>query len=856
FHRETVCPHLLKLCNQKFLKFDVLLTSYELFKKDSSFFLPIKWKCIVVDEGHRLKSWNSELKRLLENFTAEQRILMTGTPLQNTVDELFSLLNFLHPEKFPDNRKEMLFDITEEQTIEHLKRELQPHILRRIKKDVLCGKIPKKKEQIIRVENSKAQKDFYKRIYLKNREALQGKSGKQIRLNSLRNIVMQLRKCCNHLYLFESSCPPCNNDEDFADMLAASGKLQLLHRMLTILKKRGHRVLIFSQFMRMLDILEEYLWYAGYGFERLDGSTTAVDRQHAIDRFNNQIGRKFVFLLSTKAGGLGINLTSADTVIIYDSDWNPHNDLQAQARAHRLGQKKRVAIFRFVTRATVEERIVEIARNKLVLDQVITGRVKPAEVDYILKAGAKEIFSENAEDRAIYYDEVQLEAILDREENDTAEEKKDGSSTKENVEGTSSECSESEELGVLDAFKVAHYETIDINAFDDTEEEKSKLFWNTILEEKGFDDEQFLYNNGGLGFASSSNSLALNGEGFDSSLWKRYGRGCRRQEKDAKIAVVPGSSIIETQVQEGRNTGEIVNRCLALTVALKDSLLEDNGEDGKRIKQLLLSASCLTSPEKDVNDHANCSPMINQFSSVIEGEGSMLNCCSNGTAMNSSGNEESKANRSTNTSPPERFDTFMNRVTENYAQLRSKYMNLTGIERDQNQSRILFFSQSSVPPHANKVISFAPFSNSRGNLPHQGIPNNEREENSDQKIFSNAKTEGVSIAPPPSSLQPNQLVNVANSFVAHKTGWEMCVPPEGWSFGMKWNMQWLGKLVAFQTGHNFAQPIIVENNGHFFLLSSAAASKGSSPPDQIMSCLKPLTSKELEVFQNLMLSPQ
>lgn len=484
YDRLTLRPQLPKLADKdRFAKFDVIVTSYEIFRKDHWLFRQIQWKVIVVDEGHRLKSFGSEIKRALEACQSTMRLLLTGTPLQNSIDELFSLLNVLHPEQFPESCKDDFQDVvTQEATIERLKCELQPHILRRTKRDVMGGRMPAKKERLVRVENSPTQREMYRNIILRNHILLSSgetpapgvpSSGpkRNVRVTSLRNIVMQMRKCCNHPYLFDDTLPVINTEKDFTDLVEASGKLQLLDRMLKLLIRNGHRVLVFSQFMRMLNILEEYLNYRQYGFERLDGSTSAGERQRAIDRFNTQTHKKFVFLLSTRAGGLGINLTSADTVIIFDSDWNPHNDLQAQARAHRLGQTKKVAIYRFMTRATVEERIIEIARNKLVLDQVVAGRISLRDVEAVVRCGARELFDEGQASKQVHYDDAQLEKLLSRdsddEDGDDAEERDDGTTVKE---------------GVLSSFKVARFEDTTTDPSPEEEPTEEEGFWANLLE--------------------------------------------------------------------------------------------------------------------------------------------------------------------------------------------------------------------------------------------------------------------------------------------------------------------------------------------------------------------------------------
>ncbi|NXL54193.1 CHD1 protein, partial [Podilymbus podiceps] len=294
-----------------------------------------------------------------------------------------------------------------------LHKELEPFLLRRVKKDVEKS-LPAKVEQILRMEMSALQKQYYKWILTRNYKALS--KGSKGSTSGFLNIMMELKKCCNHCYLIK---PPDDNEfynkqEALQHLIRSSGKLILLDKLLIRLRERGNRVLIFSQMVRMLDILAEYLKYRQFPFQRLDGSIKGELRKQALDHFNAEGSEDFCFLLSTRAGGLGINLASADTVVIFDSDWNPQNDLQAQARAHRIGQKKQVNIYRLVTKGSVEEDILERAKKKMVLDHLVIQRMDTTgktvlhtgstpssstpfnkeELSAILKFGAEELFKE------------------------------------------------------------------------------------------------------------------------------------------------------------------------------------------------------------------------------------------------------------------------------------------------------------------------------------------------------------------------------------------------------------------------------------------------------------------------------
>uniref|UniRef100_A0AAQ4Q450 Chromodomain helicase DNA binding protein 5 n=1 Tax=Gasterosteus aculeatus aculeatus TaxID=481459 RepID=A0AAQ4Q450_GASAC len=315
------------------IKFHVLLTSYELITIDQAILGSITWACLVVDEAHRLKNNQSKFFRILNGYKIYYKLLLTGTPLQNNLEELFHLLNFLTPERFNnlEGFLEEFADISKEDQIKKLHDLLGPHMLRRLKVDVFKN-MPSKTELIVRVELSPMQKKYYKFILTRNFEALNSKGGgNQV---SLLNIMMDLKKCCNHPYLFPVAAVEApvqaNGSYDGNQLVKSSGKLTLLQKMLKKLKDEGHRVLIFSQMTKMLDLLEDFLEFEGYKYERIDGGITGGLRQEAIDRFNAPGAQQFCFLLSTRAGGLGINLASADTVVIYDSDWNPHNDIQVR----------------------------------------------------------------------------------------------------------------------------------------------------------------------------------------------------------------------------------------------------------------------------------------------------------------------------------------------------------------------------------------------------------------------------------------------------------------------------------------------------------------------------------------------
>lgn len=378
-------------------KFNVLLTTYEMILADSSHLRGVPWEVLVVDEGHRLKNSGSKLFSLLNSFSFQHRILLTGTPLQNNIGEMYNLLNFLQPASFPSlsSFEEKFNDLTTTEKVEELKKLVAPHMLRRLKKDAMQN-IPPKTERMVPVELSVIQAEYYRAMLTKNYQILRN-IGKGVAQQSMLNIVMQLRKVCNHPYLIPGTEPESGSVEFLHEMrIKASAKLTLLHSMLKLLHKEGHRVLIFSQMTKLLDILEDYLTieFGPKTFERVDGSVSVADRQAAITRFNQDKSR-FVFLLSTRSCGLGINLATADTVIIYDSDFNPHADIQAMNRAHRIGQTNRLLVYRLVVRASVEERILQLAKKKLMLDQLFVNKSESQkDVEDILRWGTEELFND------------------------------------------------------------------------------------------------------------------------------------------------------------------------------------------------------------------------------------------------------------------------------------------------------------------------------------------------------------------------------------------------------------------------------------------------------------------------------
>lgn len=385
-----------------------------------------------MDEAHALKDKNSYRWKNLMSVArdAKQRLMLTGTPLQNDLHELWSLLEFMMPDLFATGDVDLkkLLNADDLVLIARMKSILGPFILRRLKSDVMQQLVPK----IQRVEYvcmEKQQDDAYKEAIEEYRAASRARIAKLSEVNSnsvvgvlprrqISNYFVQFRKIANHpllvrriyndedvvrfakmLYpkgVFGFECTvervieELNSYNDFAihqllvnygvnddtkgilgdEQVMMSAKCRTLGKLLPSLKQGGHRVLIFSQWTSMLDILEWTLDVIGVTYRRLDGSTQVSERQSIVDTFNNDTSI-FACLLSTRAGGQGLNLTGADTVVIHDMDFNPQIDRQAEDRCHRIGQTKTVTIYRLVTKGSVDENVYEIAKRKLVLDAAV-----------------------------------------------------------------------------------------------------------------------------------------------------------------------------------------------------------------------------------------------------------------------------------------------------------------------------------------------------------------------------------------------------------------------------------------------------------------------------------------------------
>ncbi|CAI9101311.1 OLC1v1038604C1 [Oldenlandia corymbosa var. corymbosa] len=379
------------------LPFDILLTTYDIAILDQEFLSQFPWHYTIIDEAQRLKNPSSVLYKILrDRFIMPRKLLMTGTPIQNNLTELWALMHFCVPlvfgtlEQFLSAFKEAgdpLCKISEKARVQFicLKYVLGAFMLRRTKaKLVESGTLvlPPLTEITVMAPMVSLQRKVYASILRKELPKLIAFAAGASNTPSLRNIVIQLRKACSHPYLFPGIEPEPYQEGEH--LVQASGKLIILDQLLKNLYNSGHRVLIFSQMTKTLDILQDFLEWRKYSYERLDGSVRAEERFAAIRSFSQMnVGESstslpdrsnpFVFMISTRAGGVGLNLVAADTVIFYEQDWNPQVDKQALQRAHRIGQQNHVLAINLVTAQSVEEVIMRRAERKLQLSNNVIG---------------------------------------------------------------------------------------------------------------------------------------------------------------------------------------------------------------------------------------------------------------------------------------------------------------------------------------------------------------------------------------------------------------------------------------------------------------------------------------------------
>ncbi|KAJ7673066.1 SNF2 family N-terminal domain-containing protein [Mycena polygramma] len=400
-------------------KFDVLLTTFE-GATDSTNWPVLRschWNVMVVDEAQRLKGDSPALRGSLESLQSDHRVLMTGTPLNNNVTELFNLMNFLDPGKWAD-----LEAIASNcQTLSHnqvleMHNKLRAYFLRRTKTQVL--ELPAKVETTIPVSMSAFQKTIYTQIQARNLDPngrlMEGRK-------DVKHVVLNLRQCLQHPFVYDDTLEEhgLSATTEHTNLVRTSGKLQVLQVMLARLLTLGRRVLLFTQYIKVLNIIDDFLVCEGYRFLRLDGDTPNEQRQPGLDEFNKPNSDIFIYILTTHAGGVGINLYTADTVIIFDPDYNPHQDTQAIARAYRYGQLNTCLVFKLVVPNSVEDRIMHIREKKIRLDELIIQSMEhPEETEADLKAMLLDYNTEQSLDgmpsRDTPYTAPEIARIIDR----------------------------------------------------------------------------------------------------------------------------------------------------------------------------------------------------------------------------------------------------------------------------------------------------------------------------------------------------------------------------------------------------------------------------------------------------------
>ncbi|EEA24894.1 DNA repair protein rhp26 [Talaromyces marneffei ATCC 18224] len=357
----------------------VLVTTYSGLQTYAPVLIPVDWDCAILDEGHKIRNPNTSITIHCKELRTPHRLILSGTPMQNNLSELWSLFDFVFPMRLGtlvDFRNQFEFPIrqggyanasnlqvqTAARCAETLKEAISPYLLQRFKVDV-ASDLPKKSEQVLFCKLSPLQRKAYEQ-FLNSQECNSILAGRRQVLYG----VDMLRKICNHPDLVTHKLFSATTGYGEP---SKSGKMKVVKALLELWRDTGHKTLLFAQHRIMLNILEKFVnTLSGFNYRRMDGETPIHRRQLLVDEFNNSPDIH-VFLLTTKVGGLGVNLTGADRVIIYDPDWNPSTDMQARERAWRLGQKREVAIYRLMTAGTIEEKIY----HRQIFKQFLTNKV-------------------------------------------------------------------------------------------------------------------------------------------------------------------------------------------------------------------------------------------------------------------------------------------------------------------------------------------------------------------------------------------------------------------------------------------------------------------------------------------------
>ena len=387
---------------------DIIITTYQGLRLQRTLLLPQKWGYVILDEGHKLKNPDADITLVSKQLQTPHRIIISGTPIQNNLKELWSLFDFVYPGRLgtlPMFQNQFSIPINAGGYVNAsnmqvqmayrcamvLKESIAPYLLRRLKKDV-AKQLPSKTEQVLFCNLTPVQTEMYK-SYLNQPEVMDIISRRSSRINGKDSasakqtfgLIRMLQHICNHPLLFEKkvssnegyeveiegSANPTFRLSTVDTLVKASGKLQVLSAILRKWKEQGHRALVFSQSKQMLNILERVMEGEEHSYLRMDGDTSVKRRGPLVAQFNDKQSKVFVFLLTTKVGGVGINLTGANRVVLFDPDWNPSNDSQARERAWRIGQKKDVIVYRLITTGTIEEKIY----HRQIFKQYLTNKV-------------------------------------------------------------------------------------------------------------------------------------------------------------------------------------------------------------------------------------------------------------------------------------------------------------------------------------------------------------------------------------------------------------------------------------------------------------------------------------------------
>ena len=363
--------------SRRFLEYDIVVTSYAVLRRDAEHYRDLEFDTVILDEAQHIKNRQTQNAQAVKSIRARHRLVLTGTPLENSVLDLWSIFDFLMPgylgsdRDFRERYEQPIVRDKNTDVQKRLARRLRPFMLRRLKRDVAAD-LPEKIEQVSYCELNEGQRSLYQQVLDASRreiiDAVNANGLAKSRMLVL-TALLRLRQICCDMRLLESKL-----DKPPAEL---SGKVEMFNELIEEVIDGGHRALVFSQFTGMLSLLREWLEAQGIAYCYLDGSTK--DRGQVVEKFQRDAGIP-VFLISLKAGGTGLNLTGADTVIHFDPWWNPAVEAQATDRAHRIGQKRVVTSYKLITRGTVEEKILNLqTRKRALIGELLSGEEQLAE---------------------------------------------------------------------------------------------------------------------------------------------------------------------------------------------------------------------------------------------------------------------------------------------------------------------------------------------------------------------------------------------------------------------------------------------------------------------------------------------